>query len=155
MKYSLNYGALSLFVTLALLLIGCNGNLRTYDVQGVVEFEDGTRPMFGNIEFYSPEFKINARGEITRDGTFTLSTYSENDGAVAGYHEIVVMQQVGNYLIAKSGNKIKHDHGSLIDSKYFDYKTSPLTCEITEGNNEITLIVKKRPRQTDEGMPVH
>ena len=134
------------------LLSGCSDNLPTHKVIGSVEFEDGTKPMFGNIEFYSPQYKINARGKIERDGSFTVSTYSEGDGAVVGYHDIVIMQQVGNYLIAKTGSKIKHDHGSLIDLSHFDYQTSGLDCEIKPGSNEVRLVVKKLPRQTPEGL---
>jgi hypothetical protein len=138
----------------ALVLTGCgNGNLPTYPIVGSVEFEDGTIPKFGNIEFYSPEFKINARGSIARDGSFTVSTYSDDDGAVAGKHQVVIMQQVGSYLLAKSDSKIKHDHGSLIHPSHFDYRTSGLSCEITPGENAIRFVLKKMPRQTEDGMP--
>jgi len=138
------------------LMTGCGeGNLATYPVNGFVEFEDGTKPMFGDVEFYSAEHKINARGKIARDGTFDVSTYSDGDGAVLGIHQVVIMQQVGNYLIAKSGSKIKHDHGSLIDTSHFDYRTSGLSCEVKPGENEIRFVLKKMPRQTPEGMPPH
>lgn len=145
----------AVMIVLPLLLTGCSGNLATHPVAGIVEFEDGTRPEFGDIEFYSPVYKINARGKIQKDGTFTLSTYSENDGAVEGYHEVMIMQQVGNYLIGRSGKRIRHDHGSLIDMKYFDYQTSNLSCEIQQGENEVRLVLKKMKRQTEEGMPIH
>lgn len=124
----------------------------TYEVAGTVVFEDGTKPMFGDIEFYSPQFEVNAHGKIKRDGTFTVSTFQDDDGAVIGYHEIVIMQQVGNYLLAKTDSRIKHDHGSLIDRSHFDYRTSRLDCEIKAGKNEVNLVVKKLPRQTDEGL---
>jgi hypothetical protein len=138
----------------ALLSIGCGpGNPATYPINGTVEFADGTKPKFGNIEFYSPELKINARGKIERDGSFTVSTFGDNDGAVGGVHQVVIMQQVGNYLIAKSGSKIRHDHGSLIDSSHFDYRTSGLSCDVKPGPNDVRFIVKKMPRQDSEGMP--
>jgi len=135
-----------------LLLSGCNDNLPTHKVLGTVEFSDGKKAMFGNVEFYSDQYKINARGNINRDGTFTVSTYNEGDGAVAGPQKIIIMQQVGNYLLANSNNQIKHDHGSLIDRRYFDYRTSGLECEIEPGDNHIRLVVKKLPRQTKEGL---
>jgi hypothetical protein len=137
-----------------LLMAGCGeGNLPTHEVVGTVEFSDGAKAKFGDIEFYSAEFKINARGKVNRDGTFTVSTFEKGDGAVAGHHEIVIMQQVGNYLLAKRDSKIKHDHGSLIDKKYFDYRTSGLSCEVSEGKNEFRLVVEKMPRQTSDGLP--
>lgn len=141
-----------IFVGCLLSLVGCNSNLPTYEVAGTVVFEDGTKPKFGDIEFYSPQFEVNAHGKINRDGTFTVTTFQDGDGAVIGYHEIVIMQQVGNYLLAKTDSRIKHDHGSLIDKSHFDYRTSRLDCEIKAGKNEVQLVVKKLPRQTDEGL---
>lgn len=135
-----------------LLLSGCNDQPPTYKVLGTVEFSDGTKPKFGDVEFYSDQFKINARGKIQRDGTFTVSTFHEGDGSVAGTQKIVIMQQVGNYLLAKSGTATKHDHGSLIDKKHFDYRTSGLSCEIVPGENHVHLVLKKLPRQTKDGM---
>lgn len=137
----------------SLQLIGCSSNVPAYEVVGTVEFEDGTVPMFGNIEFYSTELKINAQGKIKRDGTFSVSTFQDGDGAVLGHHQVVVMQQAGSYLLAKEGIKIDHDHGSLIDKTHFDYRTSGLSCEIQAGRNEVNLVVKKLPRQTKEGLP--
>ena len=75
--------------------IGCGPKRPpTYPVKGKLVFEDGTSPRFGEIEFYNAEEKINARGRIERDGTFTVGTFAENDGAVAGTHQIVIIQQV-------------------------------------------------------------
>lgn len=138
-----------------LFLSGCGaGNLPTYPVEGIVEFEDGERLKFGNIEFYSPEHQINARGVIARDGTFTLTTYREGDGAVEGRHEIIIMQQVGDYFLANSEAQIQHDHGGLIDTSHFDYQSSGLSCQIEPGPNRLRLIVRKRKRQTEDGLPL-
>ena len=145
-----------LFLLLLLLVacVGCgSGQLPTHAVEGSVKFEDGTTVMFGDIEFFSVDHKINARGKINRDGTFTVGTYAENDGAVEGRHQIVIQQMTGSYLTAKYNDQIKHDHGELIDSAYFDYRTSGLECTISPGTNEVELTVKKLPRQTAEGMP--
>ena len=141
-----------------LFLAGCaEGNLATYEVAGTVKFQDGTHPKFGDIEFYCPSAQVNARGKIARDGTFTVSTFEPSDGAVEGHHDIIIMQQVGHYLLADSKSTIRHDHGSLIDASYFDYRTSNLSCEIAPGVNEVALVVRKRPRQTKEGtaLPSH
>jgi hypothetical protein len=134
-------------------LVGCNNNLPTYEVAGKVEFEDGTSPKFGHVEFYSPEHKINAHGKINRNGTFIVTTFEENDGAVLGHHDIVIMQQVGSYLMANADVDVDHDHGSLIDKTHFDYRTSGLSCEIVEGKNEVNLVIKKLRRQTEDGLP--
>lgn len=135
-------------------LTGCgSGELATHPVEGTVRFEDGTWPMFGDVEFFSVEHKLNARGKINRDGSFTVSTYGEDDGAVAGLHQVMVMQLSGGYLTEKLNDRIKHDHGELIAPSFFDYRTSGLECTILPGNNKVELLVRKNPRQTDEGMP--
>lgn len=100
--------------------------------------------MFGDIEFYCDEHKINARGKIDRDGSFTVGTYSENDGAVAGNHQIVIIQTTGNHLTQEFNDQIKHDHGELVDLNYFDYRTSGLECDIGPQPNRIELTIRNK-----------
>ncbi len=136
------------------LMLGCSSDqLPTHPVIGTIQFSDGTHPMFGDIEFYNSQHKINARGKIERDGSFTVGTYTDNDGAVEGKHQIIALQVSGDYLTEKLSDSIKHDHGDLINSSYFDYRTSGLECEIVQGDNQVNLTVRKNPRQTNEGMP--
>lgn len=118
-----------------------------------MRFEDGSELMFGDVEFFSVDHRLNARGKIRRDGTFTVGTFAESDGAVAGKHQIVILQVSGSYLTERLSDQIKHDHGDLIDSVYFDYRTSDLECTIVPGVNRVDLIVRKDPQQTDDGLP--
>ena len=144
----------SLAVALLVSFAGCNsGQLPTYPVQGTIRFEDGSNVRFGDIEFYSVDHRLNARGKVNRDGKFTVTTYSDGDGAVAGTHKIVVLQITGSYLTAGLADQIEHDHGELIHSKYFDYRTSGLECTIEPGENPVELVVQKNPRQTEDGLP--
>ena len=135
------------FVGLLLLgVVGCgSGQLSVYPVEGTVVFRNGGSPMFGTIEFYNEEHKINARGKLNRDGKFTLTTYEEGDGAVAGKHEIVIIQIVTETtgLLAKAKTNVVHNHGALVARKYLDYRTSGLACDIKEGPNTIELVVAK------------
>jgi hypothetical protein len=143
--------ALCLFVVS---LTGCHSDqLPTHAVDGIVRFDDGSSPMFGDIEFYNAQHKLNARGIINRDGTFTVGTYQDGDGAVEGLHQVVIIQLTGNYLTAKLNDRIKHDHGELVDPKAFDYRTSDLDCTVAPGTNRIELEVRKYSRQSSEGMP--
>ncbi len=143
-----------LVVALLFYCVGCGSDrLPTHPVEGSVRFEDGSKVMFGDIEFYSVDHQLNARGKIGRDGTFTVGTYAKNDGAVAGKHQVIVLQITGDYLTEKLGDQIKHDHGELIDSAFFDYRTSGLECTIVPGRNPVKLTVRKNPRQTDDGLP--
>lgn len=149
------------FGILLLLLIcgaqaGCKeGPLKTYPVKGKLVYEDGTFPKFGDIEFYSETHRVNARGIIERDGTFTVSTFQKGDGAVGGKHKIIVTQNLASPLTARLRQEIDHDHGKIISRQYNDYRTTDLECEISPGGvNQIELVVKQNPRQTEDGLPL-
>ena len=127
-------------------MIGCGSDRpATHPVDGRVVFQDGGSLTFGTIEFYNEEHKVNARGTVKGDGSFTMTTFEDGDGAVAGKHKVVIMQIVaaptGPHAEAKS--KIVHNHGALVARKYLDYRTSGLTCDIKEGINEVKLVVEK------------
>lgn len=94
----------------------------------------------GTVELLSDEHKVNAIGTIRNNGTFVLGTFTDNDGAVAGTHRVIITQLIVSDL------KARHvvDHGSPVDPLYGSYTTSPLTATIQEvGPNEITLTVEK------------
>ncbi len=146
----------SALVLLVLAMAGCSNQvLPTYPVQGQLKYEDGSVPMFGDIEFYNADHQLNARGKIRRDGSFTVGTFQENDGAVAGKHKIVIMQHMVSPLVARHRAEMSthHDHGKLLSNHYFDYRTSDLECEIVPGENQIELVLKLNPKQTEDGLP--
>jgi hypothetical protein len=131
---------------------GCaNNEFRTYPVSGHLEFEDGTAPKFGTIEFFNADRKINARGKIDRDGSFTVGTYQADDGAVEGQHKVIISQPTRDPLTAQIKVEIEHDHGTLVHPDYYDYRTSKLNCQVTAtSENNIRLIIKKHPAETAE-----
>jgi hypothetical protein len=138
-----------------LVCCGCSKPLATYPVKGQLKFEDGSVPKFGDIEFFNAEHRLNARGKINRDGSFTVSTFNDGDGAVAGKHQVVIMQHVMTPLVARAVTEanINHDHGKLIHQQYNDYRTSDLECTIIEAENRIEWILKQNPKQSQEGLP--
>ena len=81
---------------LLLWLVGCGGGHDpTYPVQGTVRV-DGKVITAGSVAFESIEpgsdgKRYTARGTIQNDGSFRLTTFTENDGAVAGRHRAMVM----------------------------------------------------------------
>ena len=143
-----------LFVVIA---IGCSSsNLTTHPVRGQLEFPDGTFPKFGTVEFYNAEHRVNARGEINPDGSFTVETYAPKDGAVAGRHAGVILQFMSNPLSAKREVVIEvdgetahdhdhdHDQADMVHLKYADYRTSELSIQVEPGNNQVTLEIQKQ-----------
>jgi ribosomal protein S12 len=123
----------------ALCLAGCNSNkLKTYPVQGQVVFQDGTPVKVGTVETKAVGKTVQATGSIATDGTFTLTTYRPNDGAIAGEHKVVIVQfipieDIPNYRPSTMG---------VVNRKHASYHTSGLTMQvIPEGENKIKLVV--------------
>lgn len=143
----------TIILVAAVFLIGCDdGRPATYPVAGKVVFEDGGSPVFGDVEFFEPSQKINARGKIERDGSFSLGTYADSDGAVAGQHKVVILQLTRNHFAAQVEDRIVHDHGDLIDESYGDYRTSDLTAQVDpKDRNEIILVVRKMSKKEASG----
>jgi len=119
---------------------GCdNGRLKTYPVQGKVVFADGSPVKVGTIETKSVEHGIQSTGQIERDGSFTLTTYKPNDGAVAGKHQCVVVQfiqleEIPNYRPSTLG---------VVHRKHSMYSTSQLNFTIEpNGPNDVKLVVQ-------------
>lgn len=123
---------------------GCSNQERTYQVEGHLEFEDGSPVKFGTIELLNQEKKINSRGKIGRDGSFTLGTFAEGDGAIAGTHLVTIQQFVTVPLTFDQHDKITHDHGKLVSDKYRTYTQTDLEITIKRQKNIVTLIVESK-----------
>ena len=121
-----------------LLCVGCGGSdqLPTYPVRGSVIF-NGEPLQQGSVTFI-PETGPYASGRISSDGTFSLTTYNEGDGAIEGMHRILV-----------SAVKVDPKHPQaipLIPFKYGSVQTSGLTATVEkEGDNKVTLELSGRP----------
>ena len=68
------------------LVAGCHRGPTMAPVTGKV-FYNGRPLEFGSVMF-QPASGQPAQGQIQSDGTFTLSTYKEADGAVVGRHKV-------------------------------------------------------------------
>ncbi len=128
---------------LLLAAAGCSsGAPPTYPVSGVVRFPDGTPVKTGFVELYSSQQEVNARGEIQRDGSFELTTFQPNDGAVEGEHQVIV----GQFLAAEWLPEIEHQHGDPVAPRFADYRTSELSATVrSDGPNKLELIVDRQP----------
>ena len=86
----------AILVTSVLAAVGVPGcgprNPKTYPVRGTVVFKDGAPVTWGTIEFHPVGRQAAARAEIQSDGSFALSTYGQNDGAVPGKYQVTVVQ---------------------------------------------------------------
>lgn len=110
-------------------------------VDGKVVWTDGspaTELANGQVIFESQEMRITARGQIGPDGTFTLRTSQEGDGARVGEYDVAIVE----HRVSKGG-----EGGPLsqqfLPTKYYDFKTSGLKATVKPGRSPVTLTVER------------
>jgi hypothetical protein len=133
-------------------LVGCDSPQRTFPVNGRVVFKDGTPARFGAIETLSVEERVNARGTIGPDGTFSLTTYEKNDGAVPGEHRVAIIQAATVPLAISASTSTRHTHGRDLAARYRSFATSGLAFTVVPDSvNYVTLEVEDAADQARSG----
>ncbi|MBL8873089.1 MAG: carboxypeptidase regulatory-like domain-containing protein [Planctomycetaceae bacterium] len=137
--WSYRVGLLSLSLFIAAIM-GCGpSHPPTYPVVGKVVFENGEACQLGTIEFRSLDHLVSARGKIEKDGSFKLSTWEPDDGAVAGKHQVIIQQMI----ITEDLSFAAHGHGPRVNPRYGDYATSGIEISVEPvGKNEVTVTLK-------------
>jgi hypothetical protein len=136
---------LTIAVLLTLLPGGC-GTAGPYPVDGKVVWKDGSpaKELEGSqVVFDLPEKQTSASGIVQADGTFHLTTNKPNDGALAGDYKVLVLEtrkQLG-------GPDSTNIAPGLLDSRFYDARTSDLQATVRPGLNKITLTVDRAPRR--------
>lgn len=127
-------------VALALATTGCGPKLPTRaQVTGKVMYH-GKPLEFGTLMF-QPDRGWPARGTIQPDGTFQMSTYGDNDGALVAHHRVRIMC----YEKQRPGTVVDVDvpeeglGKSLIPPKYANVDTSGLTVDVKPTNEPIVF----------------
>ena len=134
----------SVFLLPLIFVIGCGGS-KTLPVNGTVVFTGATenaKELAGYNITIEPEApnaegkKHSGSGVIGADGTFKISTFDLNDGAVPGKHKVAITPPVLN----GEGPAPK----PLIPSRYSDLGTSGLIITVEAGKPDIKLEVSKK-----------
>jgi hypothetical protein len=134
--FSLSTIGLLVFAT-----VGCGSNqLPVAPVEGQVLYR-GKAIESGSVMF-QPTMGPPAKGVIKPDGTFRLSTYGVDDGAVIGQHKVRIAS-VGRQAdapIQPGDSPSEAIRGSrLIPEKYSYFESSGLTAEVKEENEAYVL----------------
>ncbi len=131
-----------LLLTTLLTSIGCNSS-GIHPVEGQVVWKKNNAPateLAGTLVFFEqPEKRLSARGQITADGTFRLTTNNPNDGAPAG-DNIVLLVEIGRK--PAGGPDATALAPGKLDSRYATHSTTDLAATIKPGTNKITLTVE-------------
>jgi hypothetical protein len=114
--------------------MGCERGPILVPVTGKVLYRD--KPLeFGSVMFQARSGQP-AIGEIQPDGTFTLSTFQPNDGAVVGTHKVRIACYESQRPGAPKGPGEQSLGRLLIPERYTLLDQSGLTAEVTEGQTE-------------------
>ena len=131
------------FLCLVVFVMGCgdDGRVPTYEVTGKVQFADGAPLQGGSVICLSDsEEALSARGNIAEDGSFTLGTYEESDGAISGRHLVAIDPPLPANFNPDAGPAPK-----VIHSRYRTHDSSGLEFTVSEdGSNEVRLEVSKK-----------
>ncbi|RLT12128.1 MAG: carboxypeptidase regulatory-like domain-containing protein [Planctomycetota bacterium] len=122
-------------VQIAMFLSGCGGEKNqavertaAVPVKGKVSLKG--KPMTqGSISFEPIDGGREAHGTIGADGTFSLSTFKADDGAIRGSHRIAVKASGG-------GKK------DLVPLKYQSYSSSGIEIEVSDGKTDYPIDLK-------------
>jgi hypothetical protein len=121
-------------------LAGCGGG-KTAPVNGRVKFKDGSdvSVLAGySLTFEAEGGKTSAVGEVDRDGSFKLSTFGANDGAIPGKYRVAIEAP-------PNPDPDKPPTKSKLPAKYSNLDSSGLTAEVKPGQNNIELELDKAP----------
>ena len=92
----------------------------------------------------------SATGEIGKDGSFSVSTFENNDGAVLGEHIVVVQSREDDPALEGRDMPIPDAQGrtktkppkNLVPEKYAVSEKSPLRQTVVAGGNTFTIELK-------------
>jgi hypothetical protein len=152
--------SLLLFLTAVCLLPGCNRSDRpaTYPVRGSVTYQG--KPVAGaSVAFLAPEASRPAVATTDKAGSYRLTMFEPNDGAIAGTHVVTV-----NKLNVDAAPPVPVDQSpdaeidpaaverdmqqrmkqqekarSAVPAKYADRNTSDLRFDVVPGDNEFNI----------------
>jgi hypothetical protein len=137
---------------------GCGGvtnRPKPVAAEGVLTFEDGKPVAEATIVFLPDDTKSpKASGLTGKDGSFSLTTYNQNDGAVPGDYKIIVTKS--NFVEdapKEGGDRIKRmkeyfekskqpKEKGVVPAVYGNPKTSPLKWRVESGGTKINLKLK-------------
>lgn len=123
-------------------MAGCNQTPAVVPVSGKVLYNG--EPLPCGFVMFQPEQGQAAQGEIQPDGSFQLSTYGPNDGAVPGHHKVSV-RSFSNQKAGADGGDAGAPGRLLIPQQYTRFGMSGLSADITPGSTEPIVLELKGP----------
>ncbi len=133
----------SLVALLVLSVSGCGAKSEfpeTVPVSGKVLYKGQPVPM-GTVTFQSDQGQA-ATGTIQPDGTYRLSTFAQEDGAVPGHHKVMIIANDGDPTMMPGSSPGYKPPKDLIPKKYGTLATSGLEAEVAKGKPTVDFDLK-------------
>jgi len=115
--------------TIAVALVGCGDGRQARVLMSGQVLIDGQPLTYGSVRFVPKDARASV-AKLDKEGRFTLSCYGKKDGVIPGVHRVQV--NASEWI---SDNQRKWH----APPKYFRYKTSGLTQEITESTESLVI----------------
>lgn len=129
----LNPWKLICFLGLLALVIGCSGDDRVATVHGTVTL-DGAPVSDASVTFMPKEGGRPAFGITEADGTYTLTTFEDGDGAMVGNH-VVTVTAVDEEVNTKVEAAVE-EHGSLAEVMHPNRRSPKQTWRVPQVYSE-------------------
>lgn len=124
---------------LIVMLSGCGGD--KVPLKGKVTFkEDGSPLTRGLVCFETATYR--ARGTLTADGTYRVTSVKQNDGIPPGLYKVYIFGAEAS-VESSSGNMRAARAESLVATKYTNAETSGITVEVDGKTREFNFEVEK------------
>jgi hypothetical protein len=123
-------------------LAGCGQDSKLGSVYGTVRLDE--KPVTKGTVRFVPAAGRAATGKIQSDGTFTLGTYGESDGALLGTHKVAVIayDAAEDSRPAYEVRNVKST--SLVPERYMSVGTSEFSFEVKPGKNQADFDLKSK-----------
>lgn len=117
-------------------IIGCSENV---PMSGRVTYSDNGEPLTRGIVVFVGDTQ-QARGDIDEKGRFVLGFVKKNDGLPKGNYRVYISGAI--YRDGPEENPYKTEV-VLIDRKYTDLSTSPLSIEVDGSKRRFDIVVDR------------
>jgi hypothetical protein len=125
--------------------LGCSTGPKLYPVHGKVVYADGSPMLGGAIMFEAVDnpLKIMSQGTIDNEnGTFTLTTYKDGDGAMAGAYRVIIRGRRSN----PKSEVVDPVTIGQVHPRFMSFDTSGLEYTVEPKKNEFVITIEKAPK---------
>jgi hypothetical protein len=119
---------------------GCGQEAKVGRVHGTVRL-DG-KPLATGIVRFIPDAGRAANGKIQSDGTYSLGTFSQADGAILGPHKVAIIANEAGGDDRPAYEHVNQKTRALVPERYMAIGTSGLTFEVKPGDNQADFDLK-------------